>query len=195
MEKSNKEFIELDSRAEKMLRNAEYLGCGHNGIVFLLSNNRILKIFKEKKICRKEYEILKRTHGSKYFPKVYQHGDYYIVREFIGGERLDKYIKDNGFRKEVGRSLLKLIDEFEKLKFSKLDIRCKDLYIDENFFIRVIDPKNNYSKKVIYPRHLMKGLNNLGVLNEFLEYVKTNDVEKYRLWSFRMKQYLDYKIK
>ena len=145
-----------------MLRTAEFLGSGHNGIVYLLPNKRVIKIFKNKKVCSGEYNIFIKAAKSKYFPKVYEHGEYYIVRDYAGGQRLDKYIKKHGINREISLNIIKLIEEFTKLKFHRLDIRCKDIYLMDDFSINVIDPKNNYSKSVIYPRHLMKGLKQVG---------------------------------
>ena len=142
-------------------------------------------------MCAQEYSILIRTKNSKFFPIVYEYGPYYIVRDYASGERLDKYIKKHGINIEISRNIVKLIEEFKRLKFKRLDIRCKDLYLQDDFSIKVIDPKNNYSKKVIYPRHLMKGLNNLGVLEEFLSVVRDENSEIYELWNFNFKQYLE----
>jgi len=188
-------YIQLNSRVEKMLRSSEFLGAGHNGIVYMLPNKRVIKIFKDRKICGKEYSIFIKTRRSKYFPKVYEHGDYFIVRDYASGHRLDKYIKKHGISKEISHNLIELIEEFKRLKFKRLDIRCKDLYLKEDLSITVIDPKNNYSKRVVYPRHLMKGLNNLGVLDEFLSVVNTENHEIYELWNFNFKQYLEKNIK
>jgi len=188
-------YIQLNSRAEKLIRTSEFLGSGHNGIVYLLPNKRVIKIFKNKKVCAGEYNILVKTKKSKYFPKVYEHGAYYIVRDYVGGQRLDKYIKRHGINKEISLNIIKLIEEFKKLKFRRLDIRCKDLYLMDNFSINVIDPKNNYSKSVIYPRHLMKGLNNLGVIDQFLSVVCDECHKTYELWNFRFSQYLEKNIK
>jgi len=195
MNENRNYYIQLNSRVEKMLRTSEFLGSGHNGIVYMLPNQRVIKIFKDKKICGKEYDIFIKTRRSKYFPKIYEHGDYFIVRDYASGERLDKYIKKYGLSKEISHNIIDLIEEFRKLKFKRLDIRCKDLYLKEDLSITVIDPKNNYSKKVIYPRHLMKGLNNLGVLDEFLSVVNEVDSEVYELWNFNFKQYLEKSIK
>ncbi|NFU86376.1 protein kinase [Clostridium sporogenes] len=188
-------YIELNNKAERMLRKGEFLGSGHNGIVYLLPDKKAIKIFKEKKVCKKEREILQKTNTSKYFPKVYDYGDYFILREYIRGERLDHYIKQNGIKKRLTHNIIKLIKEFERLKFKKLDIRCKDIYVDKKCKLRIIDPKNNYSKTVIYPRHLMKGLNKLKVLDEFLLQVKKEDQKYYDLWSIRMQDYLERGIK
>ncbi|NFL56687.1 protein kinase [Clostridium botulinum] len=188
-------YIDLNNKAEKMLRKGEFLGSGHNGIVYLLPDKKVIKIFKEKKVCKKEREILQKTNNSKYFPKVYDYGEYFILREYIRGERLDHYIKQNGINKRLTHNIIKLIKEFERLKFKKLDIRCKDIYVDKKCKLRIIDPKNNYSKTVVYPRHLMKGLNKLKVLDDFLIHVEKEEPKYYDLWSTRMKEYLEKGIK
>ncbi|MBA5850352.1 protein kinase [Clostridium sp. cel8] len=195
MNKNAGYYIELTDEAENLLRKGKFLGVGHNGVVYLLKNNRVIKIFKDKGVCASEYSILKKTSKSKHFPKVYSHGDYYIVRSYAKGTRLDYYIKKNGLNYKTAHSIIKLLKEFKKLKFTRLDIRCKDLYLDEKFFLNVIDPKNNYSKSCVYPRHLMKGLNKLGVLDEFLNVVYEEYNEVYDDWSFRIKRYLKYGIK
>jgi hypothetical protein len=56
--------------------------------------------------------------------------------------------------------------------------------------MKVIDPRNNYSRGGNYPRHLMKGLYKLGVLDEFLKIVKEQYNQVYREWSFKIKRYL-----
>ena len=188
-------YIQLSSRVEKMLRASEFLGSGHNGIVYSLPNKRVIKIFKSRKVCQQEYSILIRTKKSNFFPRIYEHGPYYIIRDFASGDRLDKYIKKHGINKEICLNIVKLIEEFKRLKFKRLDIRCKDLYLKDDFSITVIDPKNNYSKKVIYPRHLMKGLNKLGVIDDFLSVVREHYPATYKLWDFNFNQYLEKGIK
>lgn len=42
-------YIELNNKAERMLRKGEFLGSGHNGIVYLLPDKKVIKVFKEKK--------------------------------------------------------------------------------------------------------------------------------------------------
>lgn len=188
-------YVQLDRKIEKLLWKAKLLGSGHNGVVYLLPNNKAIKIFKDKKVCEKEYSILKKTGKSKYFPRTYNKGEYYIIRDYVRGERLDEYIKNKRLNKEICHNLIKLIKEFKKLHFKKLDIRCKDIYVGKKNSLMIIDPKNNYSKEVVYPRHLMKGLNKLGVLDEFLSVVKEESPENYELWNSRIRQYLEKGIK
>lgn len=195
MSRGDEHYIQLDNRAEKMLRKGDFLGSGHNGIVYLLPDKKVIKIFRDEKVCKKEYDILNRTAKSKYFPKVYFHREYYIVRDCVEGKRLDSYIKKHGLNKEIACNIIELIKEFKRLNFTKLDIRCKDLYVIEDLSLMVIDPKNNYSKTCTYPRHLMKGLNKLGVLDEFLQVVNQEYNKVYDEWKGRMEQYLTTGIK
>ncbi|NEZ46956.1 protein kinase [Clostridium niameyense] len=192
---SEEYYIDLDEKAEKMLRQGQFLGAGHNGIVYMLPHKKVLKIFKDTRVCEKERMILEKTRGSKYFPKVYDYGDYFILREYVAGDRLDHFIKKRGFNRRITHSIIKLIKEFERLDFKKLDMRCKDIYITSNYKLKIIDPKNNYSKTVEYPRHLMKGLNKLGVLDKFLNQVKKENKKYYKQWNVRIKRYLQKGIK
>ncbi|GIM27670.1 hypothetical protein CPJCM30710_03360 [Clostridium polyendosporum] len=180
---------------EKLFKKAEFLGEGHNGIVYLLPENKIIKFFRDKEICADEYYILYKAQGSIFFPKVYEYGEYYIVRDYVGGIRLDKYVERKGLDSYLCKALVEMLDEFTKLGFTKIDIRCRDIYVQDNKSIIVIDPKNNFDKKVKYPRHLMKGLNKLGVLQIFLSYIKEKDKSKYGAWKYSMEKYLKYRVK
>lgn len=181
---------DFDVETEKLFREAVFLGEGHNGIVYELPNNKAIKIFQEEKCCKEEGEILKRVSKSKYFPRVYNTGKLYIVRDKIHGYRLDSYIKKKGVSYEVSEGLYNLLIEFKNLKFTKIDARCRDIYITNDKKIMVIDPKQCYNKKVTYPRHLMKGLEKAGVLESFFEDIRLIN-RKYAIeWEKRYNQYL-----
>ncbi|SHE85530.1 protein kinase [Clostridium fallax] len=186
--------VELSNDLEKDLKKGKLLAEGHEGIVFLLPNNRILKIFREEKIWRDELYILTKTKGSKYFPKVYEANTNYIVREYVKGERLDDYIKINGLSKELALKLYYMLMEFKKLKFRRIDIRCKDIYVSKDK-IKIIDPKNNYKKVVGFPRHLMKGLKNLNVLDKFLKTIYKKDKKLAKEWKEHFENYIKFKFK
>ncbi len=188
-------FIGGDANLERYLKKGQYLDSGHNGIIYMLPECKILKVFKSERVCKGEYEILQRAGKlSRHFPRVYEHGDYYIVRDYVGGKRLDHYIRESGLCKKLAENLVSLILEFKEIGFSRLDIRCKDIYVQEDLSLIVIDPKKNYTKQVNYPRHLMKGLNNLHVLEEFLQTAETVS-QNFKSWRSNMNRYLTYKIK
>ncbi len=176
-------------QVEKLFREAIFLGEGHNGIVYELPENKALKIFVDKRICKEEAAILNKVKKSKYFPKIYEINEYYILREKIGGIRLDHYIKKYGLDYNLSKNIYKLIREFKKLNFTKLDARCRDIYVDEKGNLRVIDPKQCYTRKVAYPRHLMKGLKGVGVLETFISYIKKIDYKRGVFWEESFNSY------
>ena len=181
---------DFDAETEELFKEAVFLGEGHNGIVYELPDNKAIKIFQEAKCCKEEGETLKRVSKSKYFPKVHNVGKFYIVRDKVDGKRLDHYIKKKGFNYELAEGLYKLIEEFKRLKFTKLDARCRDIYVTTDSRIMVIDPKQCYRRKVNYPRHLMKGLEKAGVLESFLEDLRLIDKKTAREWEKKYSQSL-----
>lgn len=187
---------DVTKKMEVALKNAEKIGEGHNGVVFLLKDGSTVKFFRKHSAWEDESYILKRVQGSKFFPDVHEVRDNYIVREYVKGIRLDKYLKNNKMDAKLAKSLYDMIIEFEKLKFKRLDIRCKDIFYDtETKKIRIIDPKNNYAKKVSYPRHLMKGIDKKGQLDYFLKKVCEFDKKRGKIWSVKIERYLKYYTK
>ncbi|MFW2491468.1 protein kinase [Clostridium chromiireducens] len=191
MKKSYAYSADFDEVTEKLFREASYLGEGHNGVVYELPNKKAIKIFLKRKVCTDEGSILARTNGSKYFPRLYNRGKFYVVRDLVEGKRLDKYIRQSGLSDRLTKNIYELLLELKRLKFKKLDIRCKDIYVSGGEKLMVIDPKKAYTRKVDYPRHLMKGLNKIGVLEEFFYGVKKINPKKAIEWELKFKRYCD----
>lgn len=189
MKKNFAYSADFDEVTEKLFREANYLGEGNNGIVYELPNKKAIKIFLKKKVCNDEGSILAKTNGSKYFPRLYKRGKLYVIRDLVEGERLDKHVKENGLSQKLIKNIYELLSEFKRLKFKKLDIRCKDIYVSENDELMIIDPKKAYTRKVDYPRHLMKGLNRIGVLDEFIDEIKKIDSKAAESWEIKFKLY------
>lgn len=180
---------DFDKDIESLFKEAKLLGEGHNGIVYEVPGNRAIKIFTDKNVCKSEADILYKVKKSKYFPRIYKNGDYYILRDIVNGKRLDDYIKENGLSQQLIYNLYRLINEFKSLKFTKLDARCRDIYVDKNKRLKVIDPKQCYKRKVDYPRHLMKGLDGIDVLDEFLRGIYIIDKRRGSEWEYKINQY------
>lgn len=187
--------IYLSNRIETIIKNSEYLGKGNNGVVYKIDEHKIIKIFNDEKVCRKEYEVLIKSKRCNSFPRVYGYGDFYIIRDFVDGIRLDKYLRHNDLNLELTKSIVKLMKDFKRMHYKKIDIRCKDLYVQNDFSIKVIDPKNNFDREVPYPRHLMKGMHKRDKLDQFLFYVSQIDKHLYKLWSEKVSLYLEKGIK
>jgi predicted Ser/Thr protein kinase len=176
-ENNHKDGLDID------LKECRLIGVGNNGWVYRMPDGRVIKICREAKSCIKEYAILKRTNGNKHFPRVYGQCGNYMIRDYVGGECMKDYIKRKGLSRRLAVNLIELIEEFRRLEFTKLDIRCRDLYVQKNEHIMVIDPRASYTRNVGYPRHLMKGLNNLRVLDKFMEIVKKERPDIYKRWT------------
>lgn len=166
------------------------LGKGHNGIVYLLPDGKVIKVCFTEKSCKSEYYILNKVNGNKYFPRVYGICGNYMIRDYVGGKSLKDYIKEYGFNRDIALKVILLFEEFDKLKFTKRDIRCKDIFVQPDATLKVIDPKKCYSKDRDFPRHLSKGFEKLGVLDYFMEVVKEEKPKLYRKWFSKVKEYI-----
>lgn len=179
----------FDEKTEELFKDAKFLGQGNNGVVYSLPENKVIKIFVEESVCRDEAIILAESKGSKYFPRLYKRGRFYIVREIVQGIELDKYIKKHGLNKELTANIYMLTKEFKRLRFSKIDTRCKDIMVRENNKVMIIDPKKAFKRNVNFPRHLMKGLLKLKVLDEFFSYMMEIDKNKGKEWKSKFQKY------
>lgn len=165
------------------LLDCTFLGKGHNGAVYMLPDGKIIKVFFKYKNCSKEYFILDKVNKNKYFPRTYCMNGNYIIRDYVDGTFLHHYIKEHGISKDLTLAIVDLLEEFKKLKFTKLDIRCKDIVVKRDGNLMVIDPKKFYSRNRNYPKHLSKGLKKLGVFEEFMSYIKQEKPTLYNEWS------------
>lgn len=166
------------------------LGEGHNGIVYLLPEGKVIKICYEVNSCKKEYDILRKVKRNKYFPRVYGMVGNYMIRDYVDGITLKKHVKKHGFDKQLAVNLIELLEEFKRLNFKKQDIRCKDIMIQPDGRLMVIDPKKFYSKKRDFPKHLSKGLYKLGVLDSFMDMVREEKPQLYRQWYSQVNDYI-----
>lgn len=183
----------LSHKIEESLRKSSFLGEGHNGVVFLLEENKVIKIFRRVNVWKDESSILKRVGKSRFFPKMYECKEGYIVREYVEGVRLDKYLRRDSLDESLCKELYLMILDFEKLGFKRIDIRCKDIYIQNNYTLKIIDPKNNYKKRVSYPRHLFKGLYKRNELDRFLDYLFKVDKKRAVVWKNKFEEYAERK--
>ncbi|MDP4144283.1 MAG: protein kinase [Bacillota bacterium] len=172
------------------LLNCKVLGKGHNGIVYMLPEGKVIKICFESKSCYKEYFILNKVNNNKYFPRVYGMMGNYMIRDYVDGITFKDYVKDHGLNRELALKLICLLEEFYTLNFKKIDIRCKDIIIKPNGKLMIIDPKKFFSKERDFPRHLSKGLYNLGVLNYFMSVLKEERPNLYKKWNERIIEYV-----
>jgi predicted Ser/Thr protein kinase len=172
------------------LFDCKLIGKGNNGKVYLLPNGKVIKIFFVTKDLEDECSILQKVHKNKYFPRIYEVGSNYFIRECVNGEILSNYISKNGISTSLSHRIIEMLKEFDKLEFKKIDIRCRDIFVQLDGSLKIIDSKSFYTKSRSFPQHLSKGLYNLGVLDTFLATLKEEEPELYRKWKPKINEYI-----
>lgn len=165
------------------LDNFKYLGHGKNGKVYLMADGKVIKICKNEKVCREEYEVLKAAEGSSYFPRVYEMIGKVMIRDFVEGEKLPVYIKKYDLSRNLAINLINLIEEFGRLGFIRLDIRGEHIYVKEDESIMIIDPASHMIWKEKYPRLMIRDLRRQRVSKQFYQILKEERPDLYKKWK------------
>lgn len=166
------------------------IGQGHEGKVYLLPNDRVIKIFHNSNSCKRQIEILLKARNSRFFPTVFYFDNNSIVMSFIYGTTLSHYLNYHEIDKNISLELVKLIDNFRNLGFTRLDMRLGHIFLQPDKTIKVIDPRKSYEKIRTYPRSMLKGLRKREALNDFFEYIREDYPSYYKYWkSMILKEY------
>lgn len=158
------------------------IGQGHQGKVYLLPNDKVLKVFYNPNSCRKQLEILLSAKDSRFFPTVFDFDSYSIIMSFVYGSRLSFYLRHNNISKHLSLELVRLIDELKKLGFTKLDARLGHIFLQPDDTVKVIDPRESYERIQTYPRSMLKGIRKHGDLRAFFDYIKKDYPDYYKYW-------------
>ncbi|MHC1684472.1 MAG: serine/threonine protein kinase [Clostridiaceae bacterium] len=168
------------------INKLKLLGQGYEGKVYLLPEDKVLKVFYNTDSCKRQIEILLKTQDSRFFPSVFNFDDQSIVMSFIYGSSLSHYLTYNDINKKLSIELVKLIDEFKKLHFTRLDMRLGHIFIQPDETVKVIDPRGSYEKKQPYPKSMLNGLKKRDNLKAFLNYIKYESPDYYKYWRKMM---------
>ncbi|HEY5563539.1 MAG TPA: AarF/UbiB family protein [Clostridiaceae bacterium] len=158
------------------------IGQGVHGKVYKIDENRCIKVCKDIKDMQMEYAVLKHAEGYPQFPKVYECKKNYMIREYIDGQNIRTYIKRNGLDNNIARGLTELIKVFIRLNFTRIDIRMAEVFVTANNQIRIVDTTRYMDKQASYPKKMLKNLNELGYLKQYMYFLKENYPEFYNSW-------------
>jgi RIO-like serine/threonine protein kinase len=136
--------------------------------------------------CKQQLEVLLEAKNSRFFPTVFDFDSYSIIMSFVYGSTLSHYLKQHSINKHLSLELVKLIDEFKKLHFTRLDMRLGHIFIQPDDTIKVIDPRGSHEKIQPYPRSMLKGLQKHGDLRDFFDNIKHDYPEYYKHWRKMM---------
>lgn len=167
----------------------ELIDKSKKGYTFKIPNdNKIVKVFFKEKRCNKTYDVLMKMKNHKEFPNVYYKEGNLFVMDEMKGLNLKKYIKTNGFTKDVFMKIMHLLEKMKSLKFQRWDIKMKNIYIDDSGNIMMMPYKNSLTKRIEFPMNLCKGFRKMGIIDEFLAYLKDYNKAYYDDWGDKVKQ-------
>ena len=105
-----------------------------------------------------------------------------MVREYCNGVNAKEYIRTHGLTRSLAYKLVEIISIFEELGFSRLDCRLAHLIVTANLNLKVIDPTRNMTKRINYPRQMLRELKYMGCKERFLKYVSEVRPDYYQKW-------------
>jgi predicted Ser/Thr protein kinase len=108
-------------------KDLKFLGKGAQGEVYQIDESRCIKIFTRSKGLPRELENLQKAEYEPCFPKVFEWGDNYIIREYIEGMELRAYLRKNPLTESISFQLVDLLQAFERLHFTRIDTQLKNV--------------------------------------------------------------------
>lgn len=161
----------------------QLVGEGRHGKVYRLDHKLCVKVYWQKAFKEQELKVLRASEHSTFFPKVLACGEDYIIREYFDGPCLKEYLQTNKLTMDLAKQLLEIVDTFAQLGFTRLDCRLSHIIVTEGGRLKIIDPTRNMTKISGYPRKILHGLKELGLKEQFLEFVKELRPENYAKWT------------
>ncbi|WP_459500171.1 AarF/UbiB family protein [Bacillus sp. C1] len=159
------------------------IGNGKDGEIYQLCEDKCVKIFFREETQKKELKALIKGQSSPVIPKVYGYGENYIVMEYVRGTSLARYLKiEKQISEELTHKILVMLEELEKVKFTRLDTEVRHILINEEGQLKVIDHKRAFTSDRKVPKKLLQGLKKLGLSYAFLNHVKKLRLTVYNTW-------------
>jgi predicted Ser/Thr protein kinase len=160
----------------------QLVGKGSQGKVYLINPQLCIKVYHRKEFLPLELEILLKAKYEPQFPKVYEWGDDYMIREYIPGVSLGEYLRRNPLTEDLTRQIAELFLAFERLGFNRLDTRMAHLILTPEGRIKAIDPANAMRKHGLYPRKFLSQLSDLKCKETFFRYLQRINPILYQRW-------------
>lgn len=150
--------------------------------VYLMKDNRAVKIFQNPENCKSEYDILKKAENNCYFPMVYNFCGHYIIREYFDCINIVKYISIHGFNETLALKLIVFITELSNLNFPKLYITLNDIFVKKNLELIILNCNESFTSVKLY-ESIFNDLDKLGLLHKFLKVLKDYDETLFKSWT------------
>lgn len=164
------------------LEGCEILGTGAEGSVYLTPEGYVLKTFKSRKSAIEEAYILNEAKDSIFFPDLFLQTSNLIIREYVDGETLFKYLEKNDLPEKISYQIIDFIEDLKKLGFKRLNIRNAHIFINDDAKLMVIDPRKSFTKYTPYPKDIIKVLLKLKLFDKFLSHLSDYKPQLLSYW-------------
>ncbi|MEH7112289.1 hypothetical protein V7124_07890 [Neobacillus niacini] len=164
--------------------NYSLIGMGAQGAVFKLSEERCVKIYTNPLQAQMELEALKAGQHLSFFPRLYKHGENYIVMDYYNAPTLKEYLRNCTYIPDsITRKLLDILSEMKKANFTMVDAPLRHIFVLENEELKVIDHVNAFKRIHPVPLKLLRDLNRMLLKESFLSQVKRLEPETFEMWQ------------
>lgn len=163
--------------------NLVFVGAGKEGRVYRLDATRCIKYYNHSKYQRRELAALQRGQGDRLLPRLYGWGSGYVIREYVEGTQLSKFLRTNKLTPELAEKLLHMHETLIRLGFRRADLRLTHVILTPAGRLRVIDPTNMMKTDRTFPRKMLHDLERLGLRGEFLALTARLRPEVFRAWE------------
>lgn len=112
--------------------------------VILKPGSYVLKLLKDSdKLSIKGINFLKKLSKKKLIPEIYVIGPYFIIMKYIFGTTLLDLIEDihPGILERIFHNLYNIVEEYHELGYAHGDLHLKNILIDHDNNVHLIDPK------------------------------------------------------
>lgn len=164
------------------LEKLECVGKGMHGKVYRIDSLRCIKVFKKKTPWKNEIRTLKMGQNNKHFPVLFSWGKGYLIREFIDGVELDKYLINNPLDFSMSKKIIELYDAMIEAGFSRCDTALLHIFVTKYGELKLIDTARAMRESRRYPEMIIRDLNSLGCLETFFIHLSTIRLELYNEW-------------
>ena len=112
--------------------------------IILKPGSYVLKLLKDSdKLSTKGINFSKKLSKKKLIPEIYAIGPYFIIMKYVFGTTLLDLIEDihPGTLERIFHNLYNIVEEYHELGYAHGDLHLKNILIDHDNNVHLIDPK------------------------------------------------------
>lgn len=173
------------------IKNLEFIGRGTQGKVYRIDSQKCIKVFKRNKECSNEVKTLLMAQKDVHFPKLYEFGVNYIIREYVNGIELNEYLlKEKILTSQISKKLIELYEAIVNVGYLRKDAAIFHILVMPSTELKLIDTAKAMKKKSTIPSLLISGLEDIGYKDDFFKFLKNNRSDLYVHWiNYSKKKY------